>query len=323
MDGNGVRVEFDGAALVVTATNAVAEALFGERTVIQRADIAEVAVTDAQPLRSGALELVLRDGARHRLRFSQAQQPAFADLAARLRPGAVVLHGRGAFEQAVAGESHYFDTLRALTGSGTSERVTVAELRREPDNPYDANAVQVLIDGRVVGYLPRAAAAAYQPALRQVAVALCRARLWWSYEHRELDFIASVSLDLADPAEVLPLNEPEPGPRVELPPGRTYPVRAQYLEALAECLAKAYCPGRGLVYGSLHAEGAAVAVRVDGRRVGELATGPSAAFAPLLRRFAAAGLTCYADVALSGGAHAVQARLRAAAPEDLPADLIP
>ncbi|UVS80191.1 hypothetical protein [Actinokineospora sp. UTMC 2448] len=311
MDGIGVEVDFDGASVVVTATNAVAEALFGPRLVIPRAEIAAAALTPARPLRSGVLELTMRDGGRHRLRFPHEQRPAFAELAARLRPGAVVLHGRGSFDQAVTGESHCFTALRALTGSGTGERVTVAELRPDDDG------VRVLMDDHVVGHLPPDAVDAYGPALRQVAVALCRARLWWSYEQRGLGFIAAVSLDLADPAEVLPLNEPDPGPHVELPPGRTYPLRTEYLETLAAALAKAYCPGRGLVYGSLHAEDGTVAVRVDGRRVGALPTTTAAAFAPLVRRFAAAGLTCYADVALTGTAHAIEARLRAAAPEDI------
>ena len=318
MDGNGIRVDFDGGTVVVTPTNAVAEALFGGRVTIARGDIATAVITDAESLRSGRLELTLHDGTRHRLRFNRDQQPAFAELAALLQPGAVLLHGRGSFDQPVAGESHYFPVLRGLAGTGTGERITVAELRREPDNPYDADAVQVLIDGEVVGYLPRDDAAAYQPALTQVTTALCRVRLWWSYDHPELGFIASVSLDLADPAEVVPLNEPDPSPHVALPPGRAYPLRNAYLENLTEVLARAYCPGRGLVYGSLHAEGSSVSVRVDGRRVGELPEATSARFAPLVRGFAAAGLTCYAEVSLSGNAHAVEARLKLAAPEDIP-----
>lgn len=318
MDGNGIRVDFDGGSVVVTATNAVAEALFGERLVIDRTDIVSAAITDARPLRSGRLELLLRDGSRHRLSFSREQQPAFADLALLLRDGSVLLRGRGSYDQEVAGESHCFAELRALTGSGTGERTGLAELRREPSNPHDPNAVRVLVEGRVVGYLPRAAASAYQPALRQVSTALCRVRLWWSYEHRELGFIASVSLDLADPAEVLPLNRPPESPHVELPTGRSYQLRSGYLENLTAVLAKAYCPGRALVYGSLHAEGSSVSVRVDGREVGSLPESTSARFAPLVRRYAAAGLTCYADVALTGNAQRVEARLRVAAPESIP-----
>lgn len=312
MDGNGIRVDFDGGTVVVTAANAVAEALFGERLVIDRTDITSATLTDAQPLRSGRLELLLRDGSRHRLRFSRDQQAGFADLAALLRPGAVLLRGRGSCDQAIAGESHHFAELRALTGGGTGERTGIAELRREPD------AVRVLIDGRPVGHLPRAAATAYQPALRQVDTALCRFRLWWSYEHRELGFIAGVSLDLADPAEVLPLNQPPESPHVALPTGRGYQLGSAYLENLTAVLAKAYCPGRALVYGSLHADGPAVSVRVDGREVGTLSEATSARFAPLVRRYAAAGLTCYADVSLTGNARTVEAKLQVAAPESIP-----
>jgi hypothetical protein len=39
------------------------------------------------------------------------------------------------------------------------------ELCAEPQNPYDANAVAVFADGKVVGYLPREMAAWWQPAV--------------------------------------------------------------------------------------------------------------------------------------------------------------
>ena len=38
-------------------------------------------------------------------------------------------------------------------------------LRPEPSNRYDRNAVAVLVDGGVVGYLPRELAARWQPAI--------------------------------------------------------------------------------------------------------------------------------------------------------------
>jgi hypothetical protein len=38
----------------------------------------------------------------------------------------------------------------------------VAELRPEPDNPYDANAVAVLVDGHKVGHLSKTNALAYR-----------------------------------------------------------------------------------------------------------------------------------------------------------------
>jgi len=69
----------------------------------------------------------------------------------------------------VAGESHYQDALHAIAGSGDGEVrfETTAALVPEPSNPHDPNAVRVEIDGRLVGYLPRAAAVAYGPVVRE------------------------------------------------------------------------------------------------------------------------------------------------------------
>lgn len=72
----------------------------------------------------------------------------------------------------VAGESHYQEALRALAGAHGEEQVRIeaeAMLVPEPDNPHDPNAVMVAIHGRLVGYLPRRAAAAYAPMLHAVA----------------------------------------------------------------------------------------------------------------------------------------------------------
>lgn len=71
----------------------------------------------------------------------------------------------------VAGESHYQEALQELTGTdGTAEVRQDAEavLVPEPANPHDRNAVMVQIDGRLVGYLPSAAAVAYGPAIAAV-----------------------------------------------------------------------------------------------------------------------------------------------------------
>ena len=71
----------------------------------------------------------------------------------------------------VAGESHYQEALRALTGSDGRETVRgefEAVLVPEPDNRFDPNAVKVEISGRHVGYLPREEAAAYGPRLKRL-----------------------------------------------------------------------------------------------------------------------------------------------------------
>ena len=58
---------------------------------------------------------------------------------------------------------------RRLDGDGEVRFETTAALVPEPSNPHDPNAVMVQIDGRLVGYLSRAAAVAYGPLVREPA----------------------------------------------------------------------------------------------------------------------------------------------------------
>ena len=72
----------------------------------------------------------------------------------------------------VVGESHYLDALTAITGRRGREHIrqpALAALVREPDNPYDADAVAIWIDGRKVGHLSRSDAQAYQEPLLVLA----------------------------------------------------------------------------------------------------------------------------------------------------------
>jgi hypothetical protein len=70
------------------------------------------------------------------------------------------LGARRSFNMAVHGESHYCDAVARCKGG---EEV---ELRREPSNPYDSNAIAVLLasNGEMLGYIPRndASAMAHQ-----------------------------------------------------------------------------------------------------------------------------------------------------------------
>ncbi len=81
----------------------------------------------------------------------------------------------------VAGESHYQDALRQITGGqeGSIRQDTTAHLIAEPENPYDPNAVRVEIEGKKVGYLPRTVAGDYGPLLEPITarrrVAACEA----------------------------------------------------------------------------------------------------------------------------------------------------
>ena len=67
------------------------------------------------------------------------------------------LAGDGQFGFQAVGEFHYQSDLAKIAGGITDEGVhheCAAVLRLEPTNKYDPNAVEVLIDGLRVGYIP-------------------------------------------------------------------------------------------------------------------------------------------------------------------------
>ena len=66
--------------------------------------------------------------------------------------------GPGTYSLNVVGEASYQGTLEEICGGRTKEGQhyeCFAALVLEDDNPYDKNAVRVLIDGHTVGYLSR------------------------------------------------------------------------------------------------------------------------------------------------------------------------
>ena len=68
----------------------------------------------------------------------------------------------------VVGESHYQDALWSIVGGRRRDAVryeAVAVLEPEPNNPYDPNAIRVLVEGHHIGHLSREDAAAYRPGL--------------------------------------------------------------------------------------------------------------------------------------------------------------
>jgi hypothetical protein len=83
--------------------------------------------------------------------------------------GATVLPGRETLE--VVGESNYQDDLWHLAGGFSVDRIrceVTAVLVPEPENEHDSNAVMVLVEGRLVGYLSREDAVAYLPGLQRL-----------------------------------------------------------------------------------------------------------------------------------------------------------
>jgi hypothetical protein len=89
------------------------------------------------------------------------------------------------FELAIVGESHYMAELRALAKRRSAAGAPVefvATLIREPENPFDPNAIVVMSDrGNTIGYLTREDAVDYGPVLAAVLAAgqtaQCRAKL--------------------------------------------------------------------------------------------------------------------------------------------------
>jgi hypothetical protein len=82
---------------------------------------------------------------------------------------AIVLGGQDTLE--VVGESQYQDDLWWLVGGVSVDRIrcaVTASLVPEPDNHFDSNAVKVVIDGRLVGYLARHDAAVYLPGIQRL-----------------------------------------------------------------------------------------------------------------------------------------------------------
>ena len=68
----------------------------------------------------------------------------------------------GSVQIEVVGESSYRSALRELaarTPGSQARLVYRATLACDPENPYDHNAVKVMIEGRQVGHLPRELAA--------------------------------------------------------------------------------------------------------------------------------------------------------------------
>lgn len=82
--------------------------------------------------------------------------------------GTVEIEGSGDYAADIVGESHYQDNLHMICGGYSPdghEFYCKAELRHEPSNPYDSNAVAVYIRGRKVGHVPAHAASEVAAAL--------------------------------------------------------------------------------------------------------------------------------------------------------------
>ena len=144
---------------------------------------------------------------------------------------------------AVAGESHHRVEIESIVGTNRAGvgALVDADLIAEPDNPYDPNAVAVLISGRKCGHLGRADAPRWAPALaraRELGLVLsARAAViggWQRPDGTWADY--SIRLYVPSPEKVLADLRYHAVPRAERPYANT---TCPYCGATPEPLPKA------------------------------------------------------------------------------------
>lgn len=221
---------------------------------------------------------------------------------------------RGWYGTEVVGESHYSTQIRAHFGTlkdfGDEVLGIPVLLRHDPGNKYDSNAVGVWTDKGQVGNLGRDNAARYAPVLARLQttghVARTTARIY-GREDREYDddgrssnsgtFIGSVTLDLAQPHLVVPINLPPASPHRILPVGRPTQVTGEenHLDALSRYQVKA---GEAHVFATVHSiveklprsERSVIEVRIDEAPVGRLTPKTSSDYLPVVQHLERQGL---------------------------------
>lgn len=118
----------------------------------------------------------------------------------------------------VVGESFYQAALESIAGGKTEDTCNLerwAILHREPDNPYDTNAVAVYIFGQKVGHLSQSDAERYAPIIDELwrsfgKRAACRASITGGWRRLARDGVTvtneghyGVRLGLADPEDLV------------------------------------------------------------------------------------------------------------------------
>lgn len=119
----------------------------------------------------------------------------------------------GGHQVQVTGESHYVDAFDAVFGPRRREGARMgvevtATLVTDPSNPYDRNAVVVMLAGQQCGYLPRQVAETLAPVIAMIEasghIPACDAIVTGGWDRGGDDHgDYGVSLDLASPDELL------------------------------------------------------------------------------------------------------------------------
>lgn len=101
----------------------------------------------------------------------------------------------------VAGTRHHQAALKVIAGNHGNTRAElycIALLVPEPDNPHDAQALRVDINGSTVGYLPREHAAGFRKRLARkqmdTVTTQCAARVWGGFDRNNAPIDYGVDL---------------------------------------------------------------------------------------------------------------------------------
>lgn len=189
------------------------------------------------------------------------------------------------------------------------ERFVVAELVPEPDNPFDAFAISVRVDGFVVGYIPAEDTDTLRPVVNRLIaseiVPTVQSRIW--AVSRKGGLKASIRLALPEMSQVFPLNEAPIGDYSIIPRGRKVQVSGeeQYREFLIDYLPPS---GSGLFLFTLVAREVlaktssktVVDVYLDGEPVGSLSPVTSKSLLPVITHLDNEGITAAVLGTLSG-----------------------
>lgn len=231
--------------------------------------------------------------------------------------------------QGIVGESFHeaaFKVLAAEYGHRSVPEYGVeiteahAAIVRDPENPYDSNAVAVWIDGRhLVGHLPRNVAAQYTDRLESLGRGTylqVPARVWigqrsdWDERTgtKATGVMGSVTVHLPEPIGIVPFNDFPDEPHTVLPWGRAIQITGEenHMDVLRTFVLGAdprYVAATLHVIAEPRRTGEptrAIEVRLDGQRVGVMSKPISDQVHDLVTYVASAGRTPVARAIIKG-----------------------
>lgn len=186
----------------------------------------------------------------------------------------------------IVGEASYLNTLIGLAGGRSSvgcvRSLHTAHLRRDPRNQYDGQAVEVLIAGHLVGFIPRSETSRWHPVIAHLAAhglpATCPAEFTGGWDRGRGDQ-GNIGVRLLGHPSPATGNEPT------LIGGASVTVTGE--EAHQDVLAA--FNGHGRVVAEQGGEQGIITVWLNRQRVGQLTAKTGQRYGPLLAMVHASG----------------------------------